>query len=160
MALEVFISHSHRDQKIAAALVNFLNAGVGLETREIRCTSYSPAGLLAGNSISSELRRDIKRCKYFLPLITSNTPTSEFVAFEIGAAWILEKDTLPLIYKKKARQELPTVLSDLIYTDLTDLDALVRLASRLAGEIYVKSDQPTPAQMLTAAQTFLASVKK
>jgi hypothetical protein len=87
-------------------------------------------------------------------LITSNVPQSEFVAFEIGAAWVLKKTTFPLVYKMAPKQQTPSLISDLVCTDLTDENALINLAGSLT-KIYVKVDQATPAQMAAEAREFL-----
>jgi hypothetical protein len=157
MAIEFFISHSHKDRRVAQALVHFLTFGVGVEAREIRCTSYGATALSAGADIQQELRRDLKRCNYFVPLITSNTEGSEFVSFEIGAAWVLEKKVVPVVYSRGGAPRIPVVLAGLVYSDLADQGSLVKLAGELAFDIFVKSDQPTPAQTLAAANMFLAT---
>jgi hypothetical protein len=158
LALEIFISHAHTDAKLAEALVVFFAAGVGLEQREIRCTSYLPTGLPGGADINDELRRDIKRCRYFTPLLTPNTEASEFVAFEIGAAWVQEKKIVPLMYSPNMQLRVPVVLAALRYIDITDCNSLVALAGQLATEIFVASDRPSAPQMLAAACQFLANV--
>jgi hypothetical protein len=156
MALEIFISHSHDDRAIAEALVRFINLSVGIEMNEIRCTSFAPTALALGGNLNSELRRDMKRCQRFLPLITANIPASEFVSFEIGAAWVLDKPIMPLVYKMNANQKLPAILVDRVYTDLK-LGELVRLGEEL-NQIYVKADQAPPLQILKGAQQFLKDV--
>jgi len=159
MAIEFFISHSHADRQLAQALVQFLIFGVGVEIKEIRCTSYVSTGLSTGTDIEQELRRDLRRSNYFVPLITSNTESSEFVAFEIGAAWILEKKIVPVVFSRGVRPRIPTVLAKLLYADLTDQETLIRLASDLAFQIFVAADRPPPPQVISAARMFLASVQ-
>jgi hypothetical protein len=157
MAIEFFVSHSHKDKKVAQALVNFLTFGVGVEAKEIRCTSYAATALSAGADIQQQLRRDLKRCNYFIPLITPNTESSEFVSFEIGAAWVLERRIVPVVYAKGHEPQLPAVLAGLVCSDLTNQESLVKLAGELAFDIFVASDRPTPTQMLAAANMFLAN---
>ena len=154
--IAVFISHSHRDKNIAEALVNFLIAGVGLEPDDIRCTSHSPTGLAIGSLIANRLRDAIENCDYFLPLITPNTLSSEFVAFEIGAAWALETSLAPLVLES-ATTKIPALLQGLVYCDLKSLDALIQLVSELSQELFYAQDRRSPNQMLSAARTFLAA---
>jgi hypothetical protein len=158
MPLEVFLSHAHRDARVAEALVTFLHMGAGIPLAEIRCTSFDPTGLHTGSNINVDLRKDLKRCKYVLPLITANTPDSEFVSFELGAAWVLEKEIIPLTFRLRARQKMPSVLSALLYTDLTSEAALIKLASNLTSKIFHAADQSTPLQIVAATRHFLSVV--
>ncbi len=152
--IEVFLSHSHKDKQIAEALVDFLVLAAGIETGEIRCTSYTPSGLAIGSRISHQLRRDIENCRYFMPLITPNSVGSEFVAFEIGAAWAFETDIKPLILGG-GDLKIPALLQDLLCCDLRNLDALVQLADEFSRAIFHAQDRPKPSQMLAAAQKFI-----
>lgn len=154
MALEAFVSHSHKDRVIAEAVVTFLKTAVGLEAREVRCTSYLPTGLTTGATVEEDLRRDLKRCNYFIPLITSNSRHSEFVAFEIGAAWVLGKSVRPLTLGKVP---IPSLLSGVLYRDLTRIDDLVKWAEDLASEIFVAKDRPTAAETVGAAKVLAAA---
>ena len=160
MPLEVFVSHAHRDQKIAEALVTFLNMGAGIEIRDIRCTSFAPSGLQAGADINSALRRDLKRCQYFMPLITANAAESDFVSFEIGAAWVLAKEIVPVVYKLASRQRMPAILSGLLSTDLTNKTALIKLATELTSKIFHANDQTKAPQIVAAANGFLSTIRR
>jgi len=158
MPLVFFISHSHEDEHLAAALVSFLKSGVGVENREIRCTSHITTGLASGASVSEELRKDIKRCEYFLPLVTARSLASEFVGFEIGAAWALNKNIIPLVYMPSREIRIPSLLKELLHRDLSRLDHLVQLAQDLTSKIFVKVDQTSAPEILNAANTFLLHV--
>ena len=158
MALLFFISHSHKDERIAEALVSFLRSGVGVEAKEIRCTSQLATGLTSGARISEELRKDIKRCEYFLPLITANSVASEFVGFEIGAAWVQKKNIVPLVYMSSGGVAIPSLLQEFLYRDVSRLDDLVQLAHDLTSAIFVKADQSSASEIFSAAKAFLSSV--
>lgn len=158
MSLEIFISHSHQDSKIAEALVAFLNQGVGIEVNEIRCTSYLPTGIAIGEHINRSLRRDLDCCRLFIPLITAQSARSSYVAFEIGAAWGLNKKILPLTIGPVVGTELPAVLANMLSCDLTKIDELVKLGEEVAREVFVWRDQPRPSQVLAAAQRLVTTV--
>ena len=160
MALEVFISHAHKDELLARSLVLFLMNGVGIDRREVRCSSNVATGLSSGAAISDELRRDIKRCRIFLPLVSSNSIQRDFVAFEIGAAWGLKKDVFPVVYGRLHKAQLPSLLTPLLFRDLSRKDHLIKLGEDLAREIFKKTDQPDPAEINAAADDFLSALKK
>jgi hypothetical protein len=157
MALEFFISHSHKDKPLAAALAQFLISGVGVPGKEIRCTSELGMGLESGSDVSKQLRSDIKKCSYFLPLLTTNSVASEFVSFEIGAAWVLDKDIRPLVFGLDT-SKVPSLLKGIVYRDISKQDQLVLLAQELSEEIFVKAARTTPTDILNAATTFLKFV--
>lgn len=158
MTLEIFVSHSHKDEGIASALVSFFESGIGVEDREIRCTSQLTTGLTVGADIADEIRRDIKRCEYFVPLVTQNSLMSEFVGFEIGAAWAFQKRIIPLVFFPKGDATVQSLLRGFLYRDLTQLNQLVQLGQELTSEIFLKDHQRGAAKILAAAQAFLSCV--
>lgn len=159
MDLVFFISHSHKDERIASALVSFLKLGVGVETKEIRCTSQLSTGLESGADINQQLLKDIKRCQYFMPLITENSLSSEFVGFEIGAAWALQKENIrPLVYSKSDDIQIPALIKGYVYRNISKLEHLVQLGHDLTTDIFYKSDRATTLEILDAAKAFLSQV--
>jgi hypothetical protein len=138
--MEIFISHAHKDAKLAEALVDFLVTGLELRPKEIRCTSHLESSLPGGAKINFQLRNDIENCRLFLPLITKNAVASQFVSFEIGAAWALKARIIPLVYGIKPAS-MPQLLSDLVCTDLAKYDSLLKLGKDLAEAIYIRDRQ-------------------
>jgi hypothetical protein len=160
MSVVVFISHSHDDRRLAAALVTLLNMGAGIDQREIRCTSFAPSSLKIGSTIAKTLRKDLKNCNYFIPLITRNVQKSEFFFFEIGGAWVLEMEIVPVIFKLGANQQMPAIFSDLVAIDLTDADDVTKLATTLNEKIWKRKDQVKLPQINTATKVFMQTVRR
>ncbi|MEP6669432.1 MAG: toll/interleukin-1 receptor domain-containing protein [Chthoniobacter sp.] len=159
MGLSVFLSHSHLDHQLAQALCTFLSFGAGIEMRKIRCTSHAATGLASGDQVAKQLRKDIAHTEFFLPLITANSAGSEFMAFEIGAAWALKKRIVTLVYMPaKGGVKLPSLLAEFHYRDISKQDQLVALAQDIATEMWVRRDQPNAVEMLTATTSFLSQV--
>jgi hypothetical protein len=159
MGLIFFVSHSYADERLAGELVEFLISAVGVEKTQIRCTSHLPAGLATGAPISKRLRKDIKDCEYFVSLITPNSSNSEFVAFEIGAAWVLKKKhIIPLVFMPVGPRTLPRLLQDFVCRDISKFNELVRLAHDLNSEIFVRKDQRSAPEIVGAAERFLSRV--
>jgi hypothetical protein len=158
MGIVLFISHSHRDKRLAKALVDLLRDGLDVKTRDIRCTSFAPSGLGAGRKIDKSLRKDLAHCSCFIPLITENAMRSEYVHFEIGAAWGLQAEILPAVFTKRINQKTPAVLSGFVYTNLTKRNDVVKLASAVSKKIWRARDQVDAVQILGAAKDFLHAV--
>jgi hypothetical protein len=43
--IDIFVSHSPLDKKLAREFVTFLQLGVGFDIKNIRCTSFAPSAL-------------------------------------------------------------------------------------------------------------------
>jgi len=137
MSIEVFISHSHNDKDVAERLVEFLIDGVDLNPNEIRCTSVRATSLKSGTNVNTQLRKEIDDCRIFIPLISTNTARSEYVLFEIGAAWALEKTIFPLLLTKTDLKLLPALLQGHVSRSLSDLQELEQLGIDIASETYL-----------------------
>lgn len=159
VSLVFFISHAHEDEPIARALLDFFTLGVGVEKKEMRCTSVLSTGLMVGDDIAKKLRRDIKACEYFVPLITKHSGQSEFVGFEMGAAWAFDSRVVPLVFSTAKSVALPSVFAHRLSRKLLDEGQLVALAQELSGEIFVSRDRPSPTEMRDAARSFLQNTR-
>jgi hypothetical protein len=94
--LQVFISHSSKDAKLALALINLLRTALGLLATDIRCSSVDGYRLPVGRNTESELRQEVHSAKVFVALITPNSISSDFVMFELGARWGSARFLAPL----------------------------------------------------------------
>ncbi len=158
MSLEVFISHSHKDADIARALTSFLVMGAGLDMSDIRCTSHSAANLAPGQLISKELRKAIEECRLFLPILTEHSLGSQYVILEIGAAWGLKSEIIPVLYTRSKPLEIPAVISGLLHCDLFDRSSLISLAELTAERVFTKSDRPTASEINAALETLHSAI--
>jgi hypothetical protein len=95
--IEIFISHSHADEKVAAAVSDLLQAALPLKTECIRCTSVDGHKLDPGAKVDDSLRDDIAASKMLVGLISEDSMASTHVLFELGAGWGLQKPFIPLL---------------------------------------------------------------
>lgn len=88
-APSVFISHSSRDEILAAKIVDLLTASLDppLARSDIRCTSVAGCTLEGGADTDVRLLGEIRSTPVFLGLITSPSVASDYVLFELGARW-------------------------------------------------------------------------
>ena len=68
--IDVFISHSSRDEEMARRLITLIRAALILPSDRIRCTSVDGFRLPAGISINEMLRQEIYDSKAFIVIIT------------------------------------------------------------------------------------------
>lgn len=95
--IDIFVSHSSKDARIAKALVLLLRAALNIPANRIRCTSVDGYRLRGGAHTDHELRRELKDAKVFVGLITRRSVQSTYVLFELGARWGAELPLVPML---------------------------------------------------------------
>lgn len=85
--LDVFLSHSSADEKVARALINLLRDSLNIEQSKIRCTSVSGYKLKTGAHTETALRQEIQQARVFIGLLSEVSLGSAYVLFELGARW-------------------------------------------------------------------------
>jgi hypothetical protein len=85
--LDIFISHSSEDEKVAEALADLFKNALNLPAKKIRCTSVPAYKLEPGATVEETLRREIDETRVFIGLITPASVKSTYVLFELGARW-------------------------------------------------------------------------
>ncbi len=100
----VFISHSSKDADLALALIELLKAGLGLLSKQIRCSSVDGYRLPVGANTETQLREEVRAAKVMIGLITPSSMSSSFVLFELGARWGAGLFLAPLLAGVKAQE--------------------------------------------------------
>jgi hypothetical protein len=119
-AVELFISHAHKDQDIAKDLVDALQIGFAVPNRAIRCTSVPGFELDPGNLPADALRHELRSASTVIGIITPNSLASEWVQFELGGAWGLIGRVLPLLGGGLSSNDLPGPLRGAAAIQLSD----------------------------------------
>ena len=130
----VFVSHSHKDSKIARALVRLLQVALGLHKSEMICTSVDGAGISGGSHVGDQLRSQIKMCPQFISILTPDALNSDYVLFEMGARWGMGLSNTPLFAKGLKRTDLPRPMSQTLALDLTSEASVHQLLSDIGVE--------------------------
>jgi CRISPR/Cas system CMR subunit Cmr4 (Cas7 group RAMP superfamily) len=113
----VFISHSSKDKAVARRLAADLQAehfDVWLDEKRI----------LVGDSIHQQVEEGIQHCDYLVLLLSSDALESPWVADEVNAIRMREKDAsevvlLPAVVGDVTSDHLPALLKDRKYTTLS-----------------------------------------
>jgi TIR domain-containing protein len=108
----IFISHRHKDVKIAEALVNLLESAFQIEKNDIRCTSVQPYTLPSGEQSSEKLRTEISGAEVVIGLLTPDTRESNYVVGELGAAWGCNVAIFPLLARGATYEHVPEPLNE------------------------------------------------
>ncbi|MDF2440409.1 MAG: hypothetical protein JWN98_1393, partial [Abditibacteriota bacterium] len=86
-SIDIFVSHSSADEKVAKALIDLLRDAFRLDSNKIRCTSVAGYKLKAGAHTEPELRREVQQARVFIGLLSEVSLDSAYVLFELGARW-------------------------------------------------------------------------
>jgi hypothetical protein len=134
--IDVFISHSKQDEKLAEALGNFLREALSLKPERIRCTSVPMYSLHGGARTESQLRTEIIEAKCFLALITPVSLKSPWVLIEIGARWATDKQLTPLLAKGALVNSLKGPMTSLhaLRCNEAEIHKLVREMAKILGD--------------------------
>ncbi|WP_217578017.1 TIR domain-containing protein [Mesorhizobium sp. GbtcB19] len=95
--IKIFISHAHRDEDIAEKLVTALELAMSVPDGSVRCTSVPGYKLDFGSMPPDILRSELASAESVVAILTPHSLASEWVAFELGAAWLQAKRTIPLL---------------------------------------------------------------
>ncbi len=131
MSIKVFISHATKDEALARRLVQVIEAGIEIKPSQIRCTSVEGYKLQTGVTTSKHLRKDLRESQVVLGLVTPNSLKSNYVLFELGAAWGLKKPTFPLLARGAKADNLPGPLQGSHASRLTQQSEVVQMVQDL-----------------------------
>lgn len=150
--LDVFISHSSRDEEIAKRLITLIRSALNLPSQSIRCTSVDGYRLPTGISTDEMLRQEIYHSKTFIGLLTPNSVASVYVLFELGARWGAQKPLLPLLARGADNTYLKGPLSAINALSCDNPAQLHQFVEDLAGLLGKQTDRPA------AYEKFIAEV--
>jgi hypothetical protein len=114
--LDLFISHSSKDKRLAKSLIEFVRAALAIPADRVRCTSVDGYKLFGGAKTESELKKEIRDTQCFIGLITPDSLQSQFVLFELGARWGLDEHLVPILGGG--------ITADALHPPLSNLNAL------------------------------------
>jgi hypothetical protein len=135
-ALDILISHSHRNRGLVQMLIDLLEAAFRLPSGSIRCTSVDGYKFDGGVHVSSSLRREVATCKVMLAVLSSESLESFYVAIEIGGRLFAQKPLIPLRAPGFTPVMMKPPLSEFQSFDVTlagELHHLIEQLGRLMG---------------------------
>lgn len=135
MAIRVFISHSADDEDLTQAFISLLEAAFHFEERDVRCTSLPGYKLRTGTHTSTQLKQELNDAELVLCILTPVSTESEWVRFELGAAWAMNgKWVVPLLAGLDF-DELPGPLREVHAIKATDSDGIYQLLDEIREKL-------------------------
>ncbi len=156
-AVQLFISHSERDEPLVRPLAGWLQKGLGLKENDVRCTVVT--NMAVGSFPAEVLRDDLLNAKAVIGLITANSLRSHWAQLEMGAGW-LQKRLHPIRGPGIHALDLPSPLSDFTTVGYCEKDSmqnlLHQLATVLGSSVQAESGREFDAIAETAQEILLA----
>jgi hypothetical protein len=141
-SMDIFISHSSKDVKIAEALIDLIKIALGTPSERIRCSSVNGYRFPTGSSTDQAIRQDVVDAKAFIGLITPSSLQSAYVMFELGARWGLNKPFYPLFASGADGKILSGPLVGLNVLNCEDQGQVTQFLGDLAKELDAKIEAP------------------
>jgi TIR domain len=155
-ALDLFISHSSRDERLAEKLALLLEAALKIRHDRVRCTSVDARELPGGSPLAATLRSEIKGCRTFVAILTATSVTSALVAAELGARWMAGGHAVILRAGGLSRANVKGLLADTSSLDSSSAADLHQLIGELANVLQLDAE-PARAYSLQLAAVVAAS---
>lgn len=134
MARRVFISHAASDKPLAGLIQRLLIMS-GVPRERVFYSSDRATGVPAGRG-SREVLKEMLRDNPFVMEVISNTfMTRPMCLMELGAAWVMEVPTFPIVVPPLSRTELITQIGDVHLPRLGSEDELDELFDELHGRL-------------------------
>ncbi|KAA9327234.1 toll/interleukin-1 receptor domain-containing protein [Hymenobacter busanensis] len=122
----VFVSHASKDVNYVEELIDLLKL-IGLHRDQVFCTSVKGYGIPLGSNFLSELKERINDDVLVLFVFSPNFYASPVCLAEMGAAWALSKEHIPIVIPPFKFSDIKGVLphtQGLMINDKLELNAL------------------------------------
>jgi len=156
----IFISHRHKDQAIAQALIDLLESAFYVEPTDIRCTSVQGYMLTPGERTSEELRSNLAGAELVMGLLSPETTESNYVLAELGAAWGFDVTTFPLLARGATYADVPSPLNERHCVSLEGQENCLELVDSVAAKTTLKRREVKPLGKVAQAAIALAGAAK
>jgi len=107
----VFISHAVVDSKIAQAIVDLLGLGLGIDSKDIFCSSLQGMGIPPGSNFIDFIKAQIQTPRIVVLLLSQNYLDREFCLAELGASWAMSHQVVPIVVPPLDFSDLQSVLT-------------------------------------------------
>lgn len=141
--IDVFISHSSKDVRVASLLIVILRLALNIPANSIRCTSVPGYKLPAGTLTDMQLRSEIASSKVFIWMVTPAANRSAYVQTEVGARWHSNQNLIPFIVSKSGTRLLKAPLKNMHALNGAKTEDVFQLVIELARELNIEPEAPS-----------------
>lgn len=144
--IRLFISHSSQDVELTELLVRLLSSALALRSQHIRCTSLDGYRLPGGADSDEQLRDEALTAECFVGILSSNSLSSAYVLFELGARWGAKKHLVPLLGPGMKPYVLRGPLSGLNALSCDNTSELHQLVHEIGQRLQLAPEPPAAYQ--------------
>jgi hypothetical protein len=137
---KILISHSEKNKEYAEALLRFLEKAKD-EGSDIACSSVAGYDIRPGFENQAEIKKWLKGIKSVWVIISHESLSSDWVWFELGAAWLNGAYIVPIVLPGLTHQDLPKPINGItaILVDKKDIGTKLISAAETTCELCGKS---------------------
>ncbi|MGO7583377.1 TIR domain-containing protein [Rhizobium ruizarguesonis] len=149
---QIFLSHAAADKQLVEAFETLLGKCLGITSADIFCSSLEGQGVKKGSNFVDAIRQRVTEAKAVVALITPAYLDSAFCMAELGAAWALNTERLPIVVPPNDFKVMEATLLGIVGVKIDDSDALGQAFEELSGAVSV--DKPTSGVVSRALRNF------
>jgi sugar/nucleoside kinase (ribokinase family) len=138
----IFVSHAVADSALAQLLVDLLRAA-GVPSSRIFCVSVLDNAIPAGAAVVASVRQQLAGAALVLALVTRTYLERPWCRYEIGAAWALGRELIPLAAGDVSPASMDLLLQGTQQLVLRTPSAAENLRARLVS-LGLASEKPAP----------------
>lgn len=133
----IFISHSSKDHLLVNSFCDLiLNNALGIDTaKQVFNTSLDGSKPHSGEDFRKSIKEELQSAGVVLQFITKNYKSSEVCLNEMGAAWVLNGQVIPLVLEPGA-YDVGFINSTIQQVKLWDADALFEFVDNHKGTFF------------------------
>lgn len=122
---KIFISHATKDKVIIEEIIELLEA-IGVDSEQIFCSSFEGYGIPLGENFLDQIKKELSSEVLVLFVLTENFYESKICLCEMGAAWALSKQHIPIVVPPLNYSDIQCVIpltQGLLINDISKLNS-------------------------------------
>ena len=127
---KIFISHSTKDKKFVEKIIDLLE-GIGLNQKQIFCSSFEPYGIPLGEDFLDYLKKVLNENIVVIFMLSTNFYESPICLCEMGATWVKTNTHIPILIPPFDFENIKGVIKPTQGLKITDKDKLNTLCEKL-----------------------------
>lgn len=123
---KIFISHAIKDKLIIEEIIELLES-IGINSQQIFCSSFEGYGIPLGEDFLHKIKQELSSEVLVLFVLTESFYESKICLCEMGAAWALSKQHIPIVVPPLSYKDIEGVIpltQGLLINEPTKLNSL------------------------------------
>jgi len=137
----IFISHATKDEFITTAFIDLiLDAGLAIDiVKDVFCTSYDGTKIRTGTDWRESIRSALENASIVFLFISPYYKESEVCQNEMGAAWVLNSNTVPFMIEPITYETVGVLAEVKQIAKLLNEKALDEIKDKLVEELQLQT---------------------